>query len=112
MRRTYEALRKRTITKLANPRLKRITFHTFRHWKGTTEYHKTKDILHVKTVLGHKAITSTMAYINLESAIFHTADHKFYVKTAKTVDEASKLIELGFEYVQEMNGINIYRKRK
>jgi len=33
--------------KLKNPRLQRITFHTFRHFKATVEYDKPKDILHV-----------------------------------------------------------------
>lgn len=46
--------RKTASMKLANPRLKEITFTALRHWKGTMEYHKTKDILHVKKVLGHK----------------------------------------------------------
>lgn len=43
LRRTYERQRNRTAQRLRNPRLKKITFHTLRHWKGTTEYHKTKD---------------------------------------------------------------------
>jgi len=36
-----------------------IHFHTFRHWKATMEYHKTKAILHVMKVLGHKNINNT-----------------------------------------------------
>jgi integrase len=54
--------RKRTATKLANPRINQITFHTFRHWKATMEYHKTKDILHVIRILGHKNIKNTLIY--------------------------------------------------
>ncbi|MBS7611199.1 site-specific integrase [Candidatus Bathyarchaeota archaeon] len=46
--------RRRLTAKLNNPRLMKITFHTLRHWKGTMEYHRAKDILHVKEVLGHK----------------------------------------------------------
>jgi hypothetical protein len=37
----------------------------FRHWKATMEYHKTKDILHVMRLLGHKNIkilSSTRSY--------------------------------------------------
>lgn len=37
---------------------------------------------------------------------------EYQVKTAKTVEEAKKLIEEGFEYVTEIDGIHIYRKRK
>lgn len=47
LRRTFEKQRKRTAHKLGNSRLIQIHFHTFRHWKATMEYHRTKDILHV-----------------------------------------------------------------
>ncbi|MEM2755842.1 MAG: site-specific integrase, partial [Candidatus Bathyarchaeia archaeon] len=98
--------------KLKNPRLKRITLHTFRHWKATMEYHKTKDIVYVKELLGHKNIQNTMIYINIERALFQTPKDEFYCKTASTIDEASKLIEAGFEYVTTFNGIMLFRKRK
>jgi len=48
--------RKRLASKLQNPRLLRISFHTIRHWKATMEYHETKVILHVMKFLGHKSI--------------------------------------------------------
>jgi integrase len=112
IRETYRYLRNKTAKKLQNPRLKKITFHTFRHWKGTIEYHKTKDVIHVKNILGHKEIKSTMTYINLESAIFLNSQDEFITRTAKTVEEACKLLEVGFDYVTEMNGIKIFRKRQ
>jgi integrase len=49
-------MRKRIAKKLNNPRLMKIMLHTFRHWKATMEYPKTKDIIHVKEILGHKNI--------------------------------------------------------
>lgn len=51
---TFYASRKRLARKLQNSRLARISFHTFRHWKATTLYHRTRDILYVKQFLGHK----------------------------------------------------------
>jgi integrase len=104
--------RRRIAKKLNNPRILKIGFHTFRHWKGTIEYHKTKDIIHVQQILGHKAITSTMLYINLENALFQSGTDEFHVKTASTVEEAAKLIEVGFEFVVEHQGTMIFRKRK
>lgn len=104
--------RKHLAKKLGNPRILKISFHTFRHWKATMEYHKTKDILHVKEVLGHKNIQSTMLYISIEKVLFHMRDDEFYCKTASTIDEASKLIECGFEYVTTFNGVMLFRKRK
>jgi integrase len=112
LRKTFESHRNTTAKKLNQPRLKQIHFHTFRHRKGTMEYHKTKDIIHVKTVLGHKSIESTMVYINLEQAIFLEQNGQFTCKTAKDIKEATQLIEAGFEYIQEIDGIRLYRKRK
>ena len=63
--RTYFCIQRKAIAeKMQNPRLLKISFHTFRHWKGTMEYHKTKDIMHVKYILGHKTIECTLIYIN------------------------------------------------
>ena len=94
--------------KLQNPRINRITFHTLRHWDATMEYHRTKDILHVKERLGHKSITSTLIYthlVNFEGDEYHTA-------TSKSLEKDEELLKAGFEYVTERDGVKIYRKRK
>ena len=108
----FHMQRTRLARKLGNPRLLRIHFHTLRHFKGTTEYHKTKDILHVMNVLGHKRIENTMIYINLENAIFQTTNEEFHVKVAKTPEEVKGLLETGFEYICEKGGLMFFRKRK
>jgi integrase len=108
MRKRFMWQRNRIAQKLQNPRIKRITFHTLRHWYGTMEYHKTKDILHVQDRLGHKSITSTLIYthlVNFEGDEYHTA-------TAKTLKEDEDLLKAGFEYVTERDEVKIYRKRK
>jgi len=112
IRTNYDALRKRTTLKLNNPRITQITLHTFRHWKGTMEYHKTKDIMHVKYVLGHKEIKSTMIYINLEQALFLSETDDFICKVAHNLEEAIPLIEAGFTQATEFDGIKIFKKRK
>lgn len=38
-RRSFRRQRERIATKLQNPRVNHITFHTLRHWKATMEYH-------------------------------------------------------------------------
>lgn len=108
----FEQQRNSLALKLKNPRLKKITLHTFRHWKATMEYHKTKDIIYVKELLGHKFIQNTMVYITIENALFQYKNDEFYCKTAKTLEEASRLIEAGFDYVTTFNGIMLFRKRK
>jgi integrase len=108
MRRTFQRIRNKLAVKLCNPRLKMITFHTFRHWKATMEYHKTKDILYVMKLLGHKNIKNTLRYtqlVNFDSDEYHFA-------TASTIQEAGKLIEAGFEYVCHHESIMMFRKRK
>ncbi|MBO3832316.1 MAG: hypothetical protein FGF51_02890 [Candidatus Brockarchaeota archaeon] len=74
------------------------------------EYHK--DILHVKELLGHKDIENTMIYIQVEKALFNSQDDEFTVKVAKDPDEIKSLLETGFEYVCEHDGLKFFRKRK
>jgi ABC-type proline/glycine betaine transport system ATPase subunit len=100
--------RKRVANKLANPRIMQIHFHTLRHWKATMEYQKTKNILHVMDLLGHRNIESTLVYthlIDFEGDEYHSA-------VAKSVEEARKLLETGFEYVCQKDDIMLFRKRK
>jgi integrase len=59
---SYYKQRKKIALKLQNPRIQQITFHTFRHWKGRTEYRRTKDILYVMRLLGHRNIKNTLIY--------------------------------------------------
>jgi integrase len=103
--------RKTIATKLANPRIAKIHFHLIRHWYGTMEYHKRQDLVTVQRLLGHKSILNTQLYVNLEQAIFEAND-QYNVKLASNIDEACKLLEVGFEYVTEMDGKKLFRKRK
>jgi integrase/recombinase XerD len=113
MRFNLQVTRARQARKLDNPRLLKVSFHSLRHLKGTTEYHSTHDILHVQNLLGHRTIKSTMQYINLEAALYHNSMiDDFHVKIAETLDEACRLLETGFEYVTDMDGKKLFRKRK
>jgi integrase len=106
----FRVQRKRIAQKLGNPRLNNITFHTFRHWKATIEYAKTRDILYVMQFLGHKNIKNTLLYTQL---IKFEKEDDFYSATAKTSNEAKELIESGFEYVcTTPDNIMLFRKRK
>jgi len=109
--RNYVKVRKRIAEKLKNPRVGMISLRTFRHWKATMEYHKTKDILHVKEMLGHVNIQNTLRYIHLANAIQQERD-EWTCKVAKTLEDAVMLVENGFEYVTEMDGIKLFRKRR
>lgn len=108
MRHNFGEQRRRIAAKLKNSRITQITFHTFRHWKATMEYYKTRDILHVKEVLGHKSLNSTMLYTQLISF----KDDEFSATVAHSEEEACKLIEAGFEYICDFGQNKIFRKRK
>lgn len=109
----YYLQRRSIAKKLGNPRLLKIDFHSFRHWKGTEARHQGLDILDIQELLGHKDVKSTMLYVHLEKQVYQRSSHDgFHVRTAKTVEEATKLIEVGFEFIHEYQGIMIYRKRK
>jgi hypothetical protein len=89
----------------------KIHFHTFRCWKGTMLYHKTKDMYYVMQALGHKNIKNTMLYVQLEEALFQ-GEEDYISKVAKTEKQICQLVEAGFEYVTDFEGAKIFRKRK
>jgi integrase len=105
---SFTRQRKRIAIKLGNPRIQQISLHTFRHWKATMEYHKTKDILHVMKLLGHKNIKNTLIYTQL---VTFESD-EYHCKTASSVQEATELIETGYEYVCDLDNVKLFRKRK
>jgi len=108
IQKSFQDQRRKIAAKLKNPRLLKITFTTLRHWKATMEYYKTKDILHVMKMLGHKNIKNTLIYTHL----VNFEDNEFICKAAWTLEEASRLVEAGFEYVCDVEGAKLFRKRK
>jgi len=107
-RSSFVQQRKRTAFKLQNPRVNKISFHTFRHWKATMEYRKTKELVYVMRLLGHKNIKNTLIYTQLVT--FQNDDYT--CKVASCIKEAAELIEAGYEYVSEMDHQKLFRKRK
>ena len=112
MKTTFLKTRKRLATKLQNPRLLNISFHTFRHWKATMEYHKTKDPYYVKQFLGHKSLRNTEIYITIERTLFESTSDEFTVRVVERPEEVKALLEVGFEYVCQKDNLIFLRKRK
>ena len=104
----FATTRKRIAAKLQNPRLTQIHFHTFRHWKATMEYNRTRDILYVMRLLGHRCIENTLVYTQLVSF----ENDQYNSAVAKNIADAQKLVDQGFEFVCQMDGANLFRKRK
>jgi hypothetical protein len=53
-------------------------------------------------------LKNTLIYIDL--ADFQSEE--YICKVAKTIEEATELIEAGFEYVTEMDDVKLFKKRK
>ena len=100
--------KRRLAAKLQNPRLLQISFHTLRHWKATMEYRRTRDLLYVQRILGHKSITTTILYTQL----IDWQSDEYASAVAGDLDEARSLVEAGFEYVTDVDDVKLFRKRK
>jgi len=105
----FRASRNRTAKKTGDSSIMTIRLYDLRHFFATMLYHRTKDILFVKQQLGHKNIETTLIYTQLLQ--FENQDN-YTCKVAQNVKQDKELIEAGFEYVTERDGLKIFRKRK
>jgi integrase len=104
--------RKKVAAKLGNPRIAKIHYHLIRHWFGTMEYHKRPDPDYVRRLLGHKRLSSTEIYINMEKLVFCEGSRDYVVKVCAMIEEFRSLLAAGFEYVTDFEGQKVLRKRK
>ena len=58
---------------------------------------------------GHRNIKNTLVYTQLVKG---REEDDYVCRVAKTVEQAAELIEAGFDYVCEINGVKLFRKRK
>ena len=96
--------------KLGNQELRKIDFYTFRYWKATMEYRRLHDFGAVMVLLGHKSLRYVLLYAQL-SQNYESSDG-YVCKEARTRQEAKQLIEEGFEYVMDKEGVSLFRKLK
>lgn len=75
-------------------------------------YHKTKNPFLVQRRLGHKNIRNTQIYVQIDETIFQSQSDEFHSAAASNVQEARQLVEAGFDYVCEFEGVKIFKKRK
>jgi hypothetical protein len=58
--------------------------------------------------MGHKKLTTTQLYMHL----VNLDSDEWACRDATTKEEAMILIEGGFQYVTEMDGVKLFKKRK
>jgi integrase len=96
-----------------NTRYRKIHFHTFRHVFALRTYHRTKDILHVKTLLGHRNLMTTQRYVELYCQIYDTNQpDQFITKIAATKEERINLINDGWTFIKNDENDWYFRKPK
>jgi integrase len=102
--------RNRLADDLKQLELKNIPMKSLRNYSGAQLYYLFPDPIAVMRHLRHKKLETTMHYLR---AIALTNGEEDYVcKTAKTIQEDTQLIENGFQYVTERDGLKLFRKRK
>jgi len=97
MGKLFWCCRRKLVRDLSNPRLLKITLHDFRRWNGTRVALETRDPYAVMKALGHRSITSTESYVDIEQL----EPLQTICKAATTLEEQVKLIEQGFSFVKE-----------
>ena len=105
----FRSMRSNLAKKLNDPSFKTIKLYDLRHYFATHTYDLTKDILYTKQQMGHKRIQTTMIYTQL---IAIEQDGEYTCKVASNQKEIIDLIESGFQYVTEADGIKYFKKRK
>jgi integrase len=103
--------RRRAYEKFKDTELLKIRLYDLRHWYGTMSYIRSRDIFHVKYLMGHRDIKSTLYYMHVAKGMISYSD-EYSVKVAATIGEFTSLLESGFEYVSDYDGKRILRKRK
>ena len=66
------------------------------------------DQLRFRNLLGQKNIRNTLVYTHLVN--FESDD--YVCRVARAVEEAKVLVESGFDYVTDVEGYKLFRKRK
>jgi len=101
-------LRNTIAAKLMDPSFRTIRLYDLRHFAATMTYHRTRDILYTQKMLGHRNLKSTLRYVQL----INFEDDDYTSAVARTVEEVRQLVEAGFEYVAEVEGARVFRRRK
>jgi integrase len=112
----WRTIRNRLADNLKQPELKNIMLKSLRNYSGAQLYYKTiangaGDPIAVMRHLRHKKLETTMHYIR--GMILKTdEDYQYICKCTNIKEEVIKLIEDGFQKVDEIDGYKLYRKRK
>jgi hypothetical protein len=104
---------KRLARLTGNNSYRKIHFHTFRHAFALCTYHRTKDILHVKMLMGHKSLLTTFGNKFLHIVVYDSEEsNQFVTKVTATKEERCELINDGWESIKNDGDDWYFRKPK
>lgn len=106
---TWRKVRDRLAEKLSQPELKKIPMKNLRNYSGAKLYYSIPDPIAVMRHLRHKKLETTMHYLR---GITTGGEEEYICKVAQNIKEATELIEHGFQYITEMEGLKLFKKRK
>jgi integrase len=104
----FRHLRNRIAEKLQDPTIHNIRLYDIRHYFCTKKLYDTQNPYIVMNLMGHKRLETTQIYMHL----LNLGETEWNCTGATTIEEATKLIEAGFEYVTEIDGVKLFKKRK
>jgi integrase len=109
MGKIWRRTRNKLAAKLQQPELRKVPLRNLRHKFATQTYDKTKDMFYTMQQMGHSKYETTLFYAQL---LHFENEEEYTVKVAQNIKEAIELIEHGFQYVTEMDGVKLFKKRK
>ncbi|HUW47697.1 MAG TPA: site-specific integrase [Patescibacteria group bacterium] len=108
----FRQMRRKLAKRTNDPSLMTIRLYDFRHWFATMRYIKYRDVPLTADDMGHRDYNTTRKYLHLAKIMQMIKDDEWICKTAENITQATELIQHGFEYITEMEGLKIFRKRK
>ena len=109
----WRTTRNRVADNLKQPELKNIPLKNLRNYSGAQLYNTLpiRDPIAVMRHLRHKKLETTMHYIR-GITLTYEEDIQYISKTSANLQQDQELIDAGYSYVTERDGIKLYRKRK
>jgi site-specific recombinase XerD len=111
---TWRKTRNKLAEKLSQPDLKKIPLKNLRNYSGAQLYYKTQDPIAVMRHLRHKKLETTMHYIR---GITTGGEEEYTTKaiqtgTTTTLKEIIEIANEGYQKFTEIDGYQLFRKRK
>jgi len=106
---SFRYYRNKTAKKLGDSSIRAIKLYHLRHYYATMLLKKTNNLVLVKQKLGHANINNTLLYAQIVDVL---QEDSYTCEIGETTEQTKKLIENGYEYVTEQDGLKFFRKRK